>query len=71
MTFTPSRRFKRDYALLIRRDSAVANLILLLAEVTDDNGRVHLGPFPEEEIRRLMVARFIDPRAYQLTGGPE
>lgn len=69
-TFTPSRRFRRDYDRLFRKDPAGANLFLLLAELADENGQVRLeSPFPEAEIQQLMVARFADPRAYQLPGG--
>ena len=60
MCFTASRAFRRDYARLFQKDPAAANVFLLLAELAD-----------EVEIQRLMAARFEDPRAYQLSGGPK
>jgi hypothetical protein len=70
--FTPGRRFRRDYNRLFQKDPAAANVILLLCEIADDKGQVRLEtPFPEVEIQRLMAARFTDPRAYQLPGGPK
>jgi hypothetical protein len=70
MSFTPSRRFRRDYDRLFRKDPAAANVFLLLAELADEKGQVRMGPCPEEEIADLMTARFDDCRAYQLPGGP-
>jgi len=71
MTFTPSRRFRRDYDRLFKQDPAAANVMLLLCELADEKGQVRLEtPFPEVEIQRLMATRFTDPRAYQLPGGP-
>ncbi len=67
----PSRRFKRKYARLYKKDPVSANLFLLLNELADEAGQVRLGPFPEKEIQELMAARFDDPRAYQLPGGPQ
>jgi hypothetical protein len=70
-TFAPSRRFRRDYDRLFRKDPAAANVMLLLCELADEKGQVRIEtPFPEMEIQRLMAARFTDPRAYQLPGGP-
>lgn len=72
MSFTPSRRFRHDYDRLFRKDPAAANVMLLLCELANDRGEVRLDtPFPEIEIQRLMGARFADPRAYQLPGGPK
>ena len=71
MTFTSSRRFRRDYDRLFKQDPAAANVMLLLCELADEKGQVRLEtPFPEVEVQRLMAARFTDPRAYQLPGGP-
>jgi len=71
-SFTTNRKFKRDYDRHFRKDPAAANVFLLLAELADDKGQVRLEtPFPEVEIQRLMAARFTDPRAYQLPGGPK
>ena len=70
-TFSPSRRFRRDYDRLFKRDPATANVFLLLAELADERGQVRFStPDPAVEIARLMAARFTDPRAYQLPGGP-
>jgi hypothetical protein len=67
----PSRRFKRGYDRIFKRDPAAANVFLLLAELADEKGHVRLGPCPEAEIQQLMAARFDDCRAYQLPGGPK
>lgn len=67
--FTPSRRFRCDYDRLFRRDPLAANVLLLLAEIADERGRVHFDGAPEAELARLMAVRFADPRAYQLPGG--
>jgi hypothetical protein len=70
-TFVPSRRFRRDYDKIFRKDPAAANVMLLLCELADEKGQVRLEtPFPEVEIQRLMAARFTDPRVYALPGGP-
>jgi hypothetical protein len=66
-----SRRFRRDYNRLFKKDPAAANLMLLLSELAGKNGQVRLGPCPEVELQELMAARFEDPRAYQLPGGPK
>lgn len=66
------RKFKREYDRLFRKDPAAANVFLLLYELADKGGRVPFdAPRPEAEIQRLMTARFNDPRAYQLPGGPK
>jgi hypothetical protein len=66
-----NRRFRRDYDRAFRKDPLAANMLLLLAELANERGEVHLGPVPEVEIQRLMAARFKDPRGYQLPGGPK
>jgi hypothetical protein len=69
--FVTSRRFRRDYDRIFRKNPAAANVMLLLCELADEKGQVRLEtPFPEVEIQRLMTARFTDPRAYALPGGP-
>lgn len=65
-----NRKLKRDYDRLFKKDPAAANVFLLLAELADEKGQVHLGPYPEAELPRLLAARFDDPRAYQIPGGP-
>ena len=69
--FVPNRHFRRDYNRIFRRDPVAANVFLLLAELADEKGRVHLGPNPEAEIADLMAARFDNPHTYQLPGGPK
>ena len=70
--FRPNRKCRRDYDRLFRKDPAAANVFLLLAEIADAKGAVKFEtPFPAEEIQRLMTARFANPRAYQLPGGPK
>lgn len=70
--FRPNRKFRHRYDLLFRRDPLGANMHLLLCELANERGEVRLdGPLPEMELHRLMVARFSDPRAYQLSGGPQ
>lgn len=71
MIFTPSRRFRRDYDKVFKKKPAAANLMLLLAEMADKSGEVTLSHSPAAELARLMAARFEDPRAYQLSGGPK
>ncbi len=70
MTFTPNRRFRCDYKKIFRRNPEAANLLLLLCELADENGQVHLGPDAEGQLALLMNARFEDPTAYQLPGRP-
>ncbi|HPC02989.1 MAG TPA: hypothetical protein PLE04_04385 [Syntrophales bacterium] len=71
MSFIPTRRFRRDYDRIFQKDPAAANLFLLLAELADESGNVTFETPPEKELARLMAARFDDPRAYQLSGGPK
>ena len=68
MTFISSMRFRRDYDRAFRKNPAAANMMLLLCELADDRGKVKTD---EVELTRLMTARFDDPRAYQLPGGPK
>lgn len=70
--FTHSRRFRREYDRLFRKDPAGANVFLLLAELADARGETRFNsPDPSAEIADLMAARFTDPKAYQLPGGPK
>lgn len=66
---TVSRKIRRQYDRLFRKDPLIANTWLLLAELADQKGQVCLGPCPELELQQLMTARFEDCRAYQLPGG--
>jgi hypothetical protein len=66
-----NKKIKRKYDFLFRRDPVTANVFLLLCELANEKGQVRFGPCPEEEIQQLMIARFEDPRAYQLPGGPK
>lgn len=61
--FKPSRKFKRDYKRLHRKDPISANMFLLLAELANKEGRVATN---EKELADLMSARFEDPRRYSL-----
>jgi len=73
-TFAPSRRFRRDYDRLFRKDPAAANVFLLLAELADEHGEVQFkSSDPAAEIAKLMAVRFEDPRSYSLSlpGGPK
>ena len=68
--FTPNRKFRRDYDRMFRKNPAAANMYYLLTEIADEKGQVTFSwPSSEEEIQRLMTARFSNPRAYQLPGG--
>lgn len=70
--FIPNRHFRRKYDRMFRTDPLAANVMLLLAELADDGGQIIFdGIDPAVEIQNLMLARFDDPRAYQLGGGPE
>ncbi len=66
--FTPPGRFRRDYDKAFRKGPLAANMLLLLCELADDKGQVKTD---EVELARLITARFDDPRAYQLPGGPK
>jgi len=69
--FTTNRHFRRRYNQIFQHSPLAANVFLLLTELASERGDVRLeSPFPEAEIQRLMAARFSDPRAYQLEGGP-
>ncbi len=70
--FRPNRKFRRKYDQVFRENPLAANFLLLLVELANEKGQVFIpGPRPEKEIRKLMIARFEDPYAYQLEGGPE
>lgn len=71
MKFKPNRHFRRDYKKIFRRSPEAANLLLLLCELADEQGRVHLGPDPEAELAQLMAARFENPAAFQFSGRPK
>lgn len=63
-----NRKFRREYRKIFKKDPMAANLFLLLSELADDRGQVHLGPDAEGQLALLMAARFEDPTAYQLEG---
>jgi len=69
--FIPNRHFRRKYDRMFRTDPAAANVMLLMAELANDDGQIAFAGDPAVEIQNLMLARFDDPRAYQLEGGPE
>ena len=64
--FTPGKRFKKDYDKLFKEDPVSANLMLLLCDIADENGKFIIAEPVEDEICRLMSARFNDVSAYQL-----
>ncbi len=63
MVFVPNRRFKRKYKQLFNKDPLAANTFLLLCEIADEKGQIETS---EEELAKLIQARFDDPREYQL-----
>lgn len=70
--FRPNRKFRRAYDQLFRKNPLGANMHLLLCELANEQGEIRFnGHLPERELQRLMVARFSDPRAYQLPGRPK
>ena len=68
--FTPNRHFRRRYNKMFRTDPLAANVMLLMAELANDDGQIAFAGDPAVEVHNLMLARFDDPRAYQLGGGP-
>ena len=64
-----NRKFRQKYLKIFKKDPVAANLFLLLSELADEKGQVHLGPDPERELALLMAARFEDPRANQFPKG--
>jgi hypothetical protein len=65
MTFRPSRKFKKQYDNLFKKDPLAANTFLLICEIANERGQVITN---EHEIADLMVIRFNDPREYALGG---
>jgi hypothetical protein len=65
-TFIPNRAFRRTYDSLFKKDPCAANMLLLISELADDQGRVTIPQPYEENLARLMMERFDDPRRYQL-----
>ena len=66
-----NRHFRRQYRRLFKQDPMGANLFMLLAELADERGQVHLGPDAEAELVVLMQARFENPAAFQFSGRPK
>ena len=70
MTFTPNRKFRRDYNKVFKKDPVAANTFLLMCELADEKGQVKiLGTTKKDvakEIQRLLIARFDDPEEYAL-----
>jgi len=64
MTFSPNRRFRRQYDKIFRHNPGAANLFLLLAELADEKGQVQVRG--EDELAELMAVRFDDWQGYQL-----
>ena len=63
MTFKPTRKFRKDYDRLFKKDPIAANTLLLLCELADKNGQVKTN---EARFAELMAARFNDPEEYAL-----
>jgi len=65
-----SRKVRRAYKKLYKKNPGMANLYLLMTELADKDGKVVLnnGPdgTPEQELQDLMKARFNDPEEYAL-----
>jgi hypothetical protein len=59
----PKPELRKKYTQLYKQDPLMANLFLLLVEIADRKGRVVTS---EEELSRLMAARFENPREYAL-----
>ena len=68
-TFNPNRNFRRDYDRIFKKNPAAANMLLLLCELSDERGQVM--NVNEMELALLFNARFDDPKAYHLEGGPK
>jgi hypothetical protein len=63
LSFKPSRKFKKDYDRLFKKDPLAANTFLLICELADEKGQVVTD---EQQIADLMSIRFEDPREYAL-----
>ena len=70
MTFKLSRKFKKEYDRIFKRDPLAANTFLLLCELANEEGQVKLAGTSEgevgEEVQKLLIARFNDPEEYAL-----
>ena len=70
MTFKPNRKFKKEYDKIFKRDTLAANTFLLLCELANEKGQVRLAGTSEgevgEEVQKLLIARFNDPKEYAL-----
>ena len=65
MPFKPNKKFRKQYDKIFKKDPVAANLFLLIAEMADIRGQVVTD---EEELAKLMEARFSDPSEYALGG---
>jgi len=63
MTFKPNIQFQQKYDKIFQWSPEAANLFLLVCEVADKNGQVKIT---EEELAKLLAARFEDPTEYAL-----
>jgi hypothetical protein len=64
--FKSNRAFKRKYTAIFQKDPVWANMLLLLCEMADRDGKVIIPDPPEEHLLELMAKRFNDPRGWQL-----
>jgi len=63
MTFKPNIQFQQKYDKIFQWSPEAAKLFLLVCEVADKNGQVKIT---EEELAKLLAARFEDPTEYAL-----
>jgi len=65
-----NKKFRNNYDKIFKLDPVAANILLLLAELSDKNGQIR---FDREtmptDIDGLLSARFIDCSAYNLDKG--
>jgi hypothetical protein len=64
--FKPSRAFRRQYNTLFKKDPCAANMLLLMCELSDDDGRLVIAEPVAETLTMLMNRRFRDPTVRQL-----
>jgi len=61
--FIPNKQLKKRYDRAFAKNPMGANVLLLIAELANDKGRVKTT---EEELTVLFNARFSDPEEYAL-----
>ena len=63
MNFKATRKFKKKYNKLFKKDPLAANTFLLLCELANEKGQVKTNP---DELATLMAIRFENPKEYAL-----